>query len=845
MLRSAAPLLVAAALLPRSASNDPLPIHVLDAAAATRSGAVCMDGTPPAFYINRTANPATANSWVLFFQGGGWCTMLPSTEGAGARSTDNCLVRSRMSRGSSASAPRTRRVGGLMDSDPAVNPTFARFNRVELHYCDGASWTGDAEGEASDGTRMHYRGKRILDAVLDELLTEFGLDSAEEVLVSGSSAGGLAAFLHSDFIRSRMPTSVRRFKAAPISGFFLDHATEAGEMRYRQSMQWLWENVNPASGVQAECVAAKPPESQWRCLFAAEALAVSTVPTFVINSAVDKWQLGNIYEPSSLSGSLFARRYEGSGCLRSGRFQADQNCTAAEIDSLNSYAQDFVSDLQGTRGYNRRGNAVFIGSCIEHSEALRDRPWVRSGSADMPSLNDALAEWWNSPDDAQPVHHLPCSLTHERPYQCQASCNAEAAGGDEDAEDGEEGEPGTGVAPESNPFHGVIFHWIGGFAAGSFYVPYKRVKAWSWETYWLMGGNFSWVVVPWLFASVMTNDLLGVLAAQSGSTLGWAFFFGVLWGLGGVTYGLTMRYLGISLGTGVALGYCAVCGTLLPPILKSFVDTVPVPETIGQIASSGAGIVTLLGVALAMVGIAIAAKAGATKEAEMPAEQKQQAIAEYDFKKGFIVATFCGIMSACFAFGLAAASPIGEASLAAGTPHILSGLPALPVVLAGGWLTNAIWCSILFRKNGSLGEFIAKQPRDSGGIEMTSLGDKTERLVASGAESEQPVVEGGDVASDDGAVPLLQNYFWCAVAGTTWYFQFFFYTMGETQMGKYRFASWTLHMSSIIITANLSGIALGEWKGASRAAVRLVSVGVAGLILATLVVGLGAYMKTA
>lgn len=350
-------------------------------------------------------------------------------------------------------------------------------------------------------------------------------------------------------------------------------------------------------------------------------------------------------------------------------------------------------------------------------------------------------------------------------------------------------QPRTGGAeviddePESNPFYGVMFHWIGGFAAGSFYVPYKRVRNWHWETYWLMGGNFSWIVVPWLFAGMMTNDLLGVLAAQSRSTLGWAFFFGVLWGLGGVTYGLTMRYLGISLGTGVALGYCAVCGTLLPPILKTFVDTVPVPETISQIASSSAGAVTLLGVALAMVGIAVAAKAGAVKEAEMSAEAKQQTIAEYDFKKGFLVATFCGIMSACFAFGLAAASPIGEASLAAGTPRILTGLPALPVVLAGGWLTNVVWCCALFRKNGSLYEYTASKTRSNNGMEMAnlasgtgSLEDKNERLVDSAADSEQDAMTAVETSTSEesGAIPLLKNYCWCLVAGTTWYFQFFF-----------------------------------------------------------------------
>jgi len=166
-----------------------------------------------------------------------------------------------------------------------------------------------------------------------------------------------------------------------------------------------------------------------------------------------------------------------------------------------------------------------------------------------------------------------------------------------------------------NPFLGVFFHWLGGLASGSFYVPYKGVKKWSWETYWLVGGVFSWIICPWLLASVLTNDLFGVLKQQSASTLWWTYFFGAMWGLGGLTFGLTMRYLGMSLGMGVALGYCAAFGTLLLPILKEFFPTIRVAETITQIASTNAGKITIFGVFICLLGIAIAAYAGLTKEA--------------------------------------------------------------------------------------------------------------------------------------------------------------------------------------------------------------------------------------
>ena len=153
---------------------------------------------------------------------------------------------------------------------------------------------------------------------------------------------------------------------------------------------------------------------------------------------------------------------------------------------------------------------------------------------------------------------------------------------------------------------GVVFHWLGGLASGSFYVPYKGVKKWSWETYWLVGGFFSWIICPLLLALVLTEDVFGVIRGQSGTTLGLTYLFGVLWGFGGLTFGLAMRYLGMSLGMGVALGYCAAFGTLLPPVAKQLFSGIPdvyVPESIASIASTPSGQVTLLGVAVCLVGI--------------------------------------------------------------------------------------------------------------------------------------------------------------------------------------------------------------------------------------------------
>ena len=216
-----------------------------------------------------------------------------------------------------------------------------------------------------------------------------------------------------------------------------------------------------------------------------------------------------------------------------------------------------------------------------------------------------------------------------------------------------------------NPFLGVFLHWCGGLASGSFYVPYRGVKKWSWETYWLAGGFFSWIICPVVLASLLSKDLFGVISRQPLSTLWWTYFFGAMWGFGGLTFGLTMRYLGMSLGMGVALGYCAALGTLLPPVVKAFFPGIPVAENIMQIASAAPGQITLLGVFVCLLGIAVAAYAGLTKEREMPEAEKRKVIGEFNFTKGFSVATFSGIMSACFSFALTAGIPIGEASAAA------------------------------------------------------------------------------------------------------------------------------------------------------------------------------------
>jgi L-rhamnose-H+ transport protein len=392
----------------------------------------------------------------------------------------------------------------------------------------------------------------------------------------------------------------------------------------------------------------------------------------------------------------------------------------------------------------------------------------------------------------------------------------------------------------ANPLLGVIFHWLGGLASGSFYVPYRKVKRWSWETYWLVGGIFSWIIAPWLLGSLLTSDLLGVLRDSPRSSIAWAYIFGVLWGLGGLTFGLTMRYLGMSLGMAVALGFTAAFGTLVPPIFRGQFAT--------EVLGTRSGVTILIGVGICMLGIVFAGAAGTMKEREMSEEQKRASIKEFDLKKGLLVATFSGVMSSCFAYGLAAADPIKAESVRHGTAVLWQGLPALVVVLLGGFTTNFIWCAFLNIRNRSGYEYFSSYSRQphTGSDAPPAIENPTDAPAEEMARAEKYAATSTDSTGEaiPFAVPMLSNYFFCALAGTTWYFQFFFYTMGETQMGRYKFSSWTLHMASIIIFSTLWGIALKEWNGAGPRTKLMVALSLATLIASTAVVGYGNYLAT-
>ncbi len=342
-----------------------------------------------------------------------------------------------------------------------------------------------------------------------------------------------------------------------------------------------------------------------------------------------------------------------------------------------------------------------------------------------------------------------------------------------------------------NAILGIIFHFIGGFASGSFYIPYKNIKKWSWESGWIIGGVASWIIAPWLFGFLTVKDLVASIQSADSPTIFYTVLFGVLWGFGGLTYGLTMRYLGVSLGVAVALGFCAAFGTLIPPIYEG---------RFGELVATSSGQITLAGVILCVIGIFVCGKAGMMKEKELDDASKQETVKEFDLRKGLLVGTFCGIMSACFAFGLAVGAPIATQAETNGTDPLFKNNAILPVLLIGGFATNFVWCMILNFRNKSFGDYTNRE------------------------------------------TPLKTNYLWAMLAGVTWYFQFFFYGMGQSKLGKsLDFASWTLHMAFIILVGTLWGLFYKEWKGVSGSTMRVLYLGLLLIVLSSAFIGMGSY----
>ncbi|MDD3625240.1 MAG: L-rhamnose/proton symporter RhaT [Proteiniphilum sp.] len=333
---------------------------------------------------------------------------------------------------------------------------------------------------------------------------------------------------------------------------------------------------------------------------------------------------------------------------------------------------------------------------------------------------------------------------------------------------------------------GLLIISIGSMGQSSSYVPINKIKGWSWENFWLVQGVFAWLLFP-LLGAFMANNFSGLFQIYSSniSATLQSIGYGVLWGVGGLTFGLSMRYLGIALGQSVALGTCAAFGTLIPAILS------------GEDLLSPKGLVLLLAVAITLVGIALVGYAGSLRSRNMSEEERKKAIKDFALKKGLLIALLSGVMSACFSLGLSAGAPIRDLSIASGARELFAQNPVTLLVTFGGFLTNMVYCLWMNKKNGT----------------------------------------GGEIRRSSSKV-LVNNLLFCALAGLLWYSQFFGLGMGQSffEPGSVMMAfSWSILMSLNVLFSNVWGIILKEWRGAGKKAVFILAIGMVVLIFSLIV----------
>jgi L-rhamnose-H+ transport protein len=342
----------------------------------------------------------------------------------------------------------------------------------------------------------------------------------------------------------------------------------------------------------------------------------------------------------------------------------------------------------------------------------------------------------------------------------------------------------------SNPMLGILLFMLGGLAGAVFYLPFSRVKKWAWESYWLIYALVGLVLVPWILALATAPNTLAVIEAAPRHEIVYCLVCGMLWGFGGLTWGLMIRYLGVGLGLAMGAGLTSAAGTLIPPMLKGSAATAAMFHTPG-------GQVSVAAAAVSLVGIVCVGLAGRSKELELPEEAKKKAVAEFNFRKGILAAIFSGLMSSAMSFGLQGGPEMQKLALstAPATSAIWAGIPVLVVVLMGGFVINGGWCMVLNFRNRTVGDYVS------------------------------------------GAAPKLNNLFFAALAGGIWCLQFVCFKTGEPRMGNTSYIGWAVLMASTILFSQLLGILLGEWKGTGGKTRGLLAAGLLLLIGSSVLAG--------
>ena len=341
---------------------------------------------------------------------------------------------------------------------------------------------------------------------------------------------------------------------------------------------------------------------------------------------------------------------------------------------------------------------------------------------------------------------------------------------------------------------GMMVFALGGLAGATFLLPARGVKGWAYESWWLVYVLVGHIICPTTICWMMVPDFWNVVTSAPSTVIAQCVFFGAIWGIGGLTWGLMVRYLGIGLGLAIGCGLCAATGTLIPPIAQGHA---------ADLVKDAGAVTVLAGVIGSLVGIVFVGLAGKIKEAELPEELKKKAVAEFDFKKGMIVAVISGVCSACMNFGLQSGGVIEKAAydaavkagvVTAGATFPWQGMPVIMVVLWGGFAVSALWCFQQNFKNHTFGDY---------------------------------------------AKPTVRNLALCASIGVLWVMQFVCTKAGEPLMGDLKYISFAVMMASTIFFSTIVGITTGEWKGTGAKTRGCLALGTIILVVSFCAISLG------
>ena len=341
---------------------------------------------------------------------------------------------------------------------------------------------------------------------------------------------------------------------------------------------------------------------------------------------------------------------------------------------------------------------------------------------------------------------------------------------------------------EAAPILGTLLHTVGAASAALCYAPQRYVKGWSWQTYWLVQATGCWLVLPWIFAYFTIPELGAVLHEAPSAAMWKSYLLGVLYGVGGIAFGVAIRYIGFSLTYAIAIGVSCVLGTLLPPIMAG---------TLGATLSQSAGLIVIAGVLLGGGAMIVTGMAGFRKERETAGDATN---ANFNPRLGLPIVLLAGVLSAVFSFSLAAGQPIADVAAAHGAGNFQGNVIYL-FSNTGAFTTTLVYCLYLIFKNRSAAEF-------------TTPTEKTS---------------------------LARNYALSTVTGLLWYLQFFFYGLGHVRMGDFKFSSWAIHMIILILLSCGFGVAIGEWKQCRPATKRMIFIAIALLLGAVGLISYGNY----